>query len=144
VFDWVMENIDPPRSRTCGVRHRNGSCPSALVFPARNGGARDDRNFSRRVLHPALEDAGLSHLGVTLHDLRHTYASWLIQGGVSPERIADLLGHASLATTQIYAHLARARHDELAAALRPGNAARSAVQSAGATRLLPGMKTMRA
>lgn len=139
VFDWVTENLDEPRSFSgCGIPHREGACRSALVFPARGGGVRDDRNFSRRVLKPALEDAGLSHLGVTLHDLRHTYASWLVQGGVSLERIADLLGHASLSTTQIYAHLAPARHDELAAALRPGGAQRNAVKSEPATHLLPG------
>lgn len=124
VFDWVMENIERPKELApCPVKHREGKCRSGLVFPAKNGGARDDRNFARRVLAPAMEDAGIAELGATLHDLRHTYASWLIQGGVPIERISELLGHASLSTTQIYAHLAPARHDELAAALRPGRVA---------------------
>lgn len=127
VFDWVTSNIDrPEKLNGCGLPHREGKCRSGLVFPARNGGARDDRNFSRRVLSPALKDAGLEMLGVTLHDLRHTYASWLIQNEIRIERISDLLGHASLSTTQIYAHLAPADHDELAAALRPGGVANGA------------------
>lgn len=127
VFDWVMSEIPRPDTvGACPVKHRDGECRSGLVFPAPGGGARDDRNFSRRVLAPALERAGID--GVTLHDLRHTYASWLVQSGVSLERIADLLGHASLSTTQIYTHLAPARHDELEAALtgkRGANGART-------------------
>lgn len=120
VFDWVMENIPVPAKHAgCGVPHRGGRCASSLVFPSHTGKPRDNRNFARRVLRPAMKEAGLEGLGATLHDLRHTYASWLVQGGVSLERISDLLGHSSLNTTQIYAHLAPAKHDELSAALRP-------------------------
>jgi integrase len=43
---------------------------------------------------------------VTLHTLRHTYASWLAQDDVSMAKIAVLLGHSTVTTTQLYAHLA--------------------------------------
>ena len=50
-----------------------------------------------------------------LHMWRHTYASKLVQKGVSLYVIKDLLGHASIQTTQIYAHL---RNEDLHQAVR--------------------------
>lgn len=58
-----------------------------------------------RAFDAARKAAGL--LDVRLHDLRHTYASWLAQDGASMAMIRDLLGHSSLAVTSRYAHLGR-------------------------------------
>lgn len=42
--------------------------------------------------------------GMRVYDLRHTFATWLVQGGASIERVADLLNHADIKMTQVYAH----------------------------------------
>lgn len=124
LFDWIVAELDDsPRPVGCGVKHRTGECESWLVFPGRRGLVRDDRNFSRQILAPALVKAGLEGKGVTLHTLRHTYASWLVQAGIPLERVAQLLGHASISTTQIYAHLAPARHKDIESALGGGQMA---------------------
>ena len=54
--------------------------------------------------HTALEIAGIKDF--TWHDLRHTFASWLIMKGASPRSIAELLGHRGLRMVMRYAHLA--------------------------------------
>ncbi|MEF2979045.1 tyrosine-type recombinase/integrase [Subtercola sp. YIM 133946] len=117
VLPWVVERLQIVSAPSCGLRHKEGMCRSGLLFPAPRGGARDDRNFSQRVWAPAVKAAGLVDLNPTIHDLRHTYASWLIQGGVPIERVSQLLGHASITTTMIYAHLAPVQHDDVAFAL---------------------------
>jgi len=41
-----------------------------------------------------------------LHSLRHTFATWLVQEGVSIYEVQKLLGHSSISVTQVYSHLA--------------------------------------
>jgi integrase len=57
----------------------------------------------KRAWAKVTDKAGLP--GLRIHDLRHTVASWAVARGVSLPTIAKLLGHASTASTQRYAHL---------------------------------------
>lgn len=142
LFQWSVDYLDVPLARGCGIPHRGGElCPSGLVFPAARGGLRDDRNFYRRVMLPALKAAGLEHTGATLHDLRHTYASWLAQDGVPLGRIAELLGHRSITTTEIYAHFSQPNGDDIAHAMRAPGAPRGA--DVEQTSAIPGITPLR-
>lgn len=58
----------------------------------------------RKGFESAREKTGMKH--VRFHDLRHTYASWLVQSGVGLTVVRDLLGHSSLSVTSRYSHLA--------------------------------------
>jgi integrase len=58
----------------------------------------------RREFERARAAAGLPH--VRFHDLRHTYASWLVQSGANMKAVKELLGHTTMAMTDRYAHLA--------------------------------------
>jgi integrase len=79
-------------------------------------------NWRKRSWAPALERANIGH--ARPHDLRHTYASWLVQNGTPIEEVARLRGHASSVVTQRYAHLADTPKDSVLKAL--GNPFRGA------------------
>lgn len=68
-----------------------------LPLPVSNAQLRKSWDIARRTL--GLED-------LRFHDLRHTYASWLVQSGAPIRVVQELLGHTSLAMTMRYSHLA--------------------------------------
>jgi len=94
-----------PEVDQCGVPHLAGSCPGgALVFRGPKGSPLKSSQFGRYILTPAVQLAKLRGR-VRVHDLRHTYASWLIQRGVSFAELARVMGHSSWEVSKRYAHL---------------------------------------
>lgn len=102
------------RRASCGVTHKTGICRSGLALTTPSGTPLRDSNWAG-VWRDAVERAEVGHCRI--HDLRHTYASWLLQQGISLADVGKLLGHVSTATTQKYAHLADTPSEAVLAAL---------------------------
>lgn len=86
------------------------------VFPSSSGTPLDGRNMVREVFEPARRKAKLPK--VRFHDLRHSYASVLIQQGEHPKVISEQLGHASVAITMDrYSHLFESARSDVSSAL---------------------------
>lgn len=79
-----------------------GLGPDDLLFTRPRGSTLTRADFRKRQLQPALRAAGLT--GVTMHSLRHAHASWALAGGATLVEVRDQLGHASIATTELYLH----------------------------------------
>lgn len=94
---------------------------SGHVFEV-NGAVPDHSNWRRRVWLVVLEKAKLET--VRIHDMRHTYASWLIQAGIPLEEVGRLMGHMSPITTRRYAHLAETPREAVLDALSDPSAGR--------------------
>jgi integron integrase len=107
------------------------------LFPAQKPGLDPGSGITRRhhvsdawfqrVLKRAAEKAGLTKR-VTPHVLRHSFATHLLEGGVDIRTVQELLGHASVETTQIYTHVMQ----------KPGLGVRSPLDAADPGRERPG------
>jgi len=80
------------------------SIADELVFPSPKGSVLDPDNLIKRYFLPAVEHAGLRRF--RFHDLRHSYGSFLIQGGASLTYVKEQMGHSSIqVTVDTYGHL---------------------------------------
>ena len=98
------------RARDAIERWRSGArlgLPGARrrpeLFLSKSGRPLDRTSAWRRVKAAALA-AGLDHR-ISPHTLRHSFASHLIEGGADLRSVQEMLGHASIRTTEVYTHL---------------------------------------
>ncbi len=112
----VSERAKEALSQWIAVRPKDP--PSRYLFPSRNG-----KHFTRVRLFQLLKElavrAGLDPAGVSPHVLRHAFATHLLEGGADLRVLQTLLGHADIATTQIYTHVDAARLVELVNSRHP-------------------------
>ncbi len=90
---------------------------SPFLFPGPSGNPLTRQAFWYRIKAMALQ-AGV-RTSLSPHTLRHAFATHLLNHGADLRVVQMLLGHASLSTTQIYTHVARARLQALHAAHHP-------------------------
>jgi integrase/recombinase XerD len=114
--DWLRRWLGEGRPPLLALHH---------VAPARGGpvflgdrGRRLARQQAFAIVKTAARAAGLGD-GVSPHTLRHSFATHLLEGGADLRIVQELLGHASISTTQLYTHLTGERVREVYARAHP-------------------------
>jgi integrase/recombinase XerD len=90
-----------------------GDKSNPWLFPSRGAGGRLTRRRFAQMLDEAAVGAGIDRDKVSPHVLRHAFATHLLEGGADLRVVQTLLGHADIATTQIYTHVASDRLREV-------------------------------
>ncbi len=111
-LDSLCAYISTARPELIAAHQQKGGQNSALFISTR--GSRMPASSLRARFKKWSTAAGLPS-NITPHAMRHTYATELLDGGADLRSVQELLGHASLSTTQIYTHLTT---DRLKGALR--------------------------
>ncbi len=102
VGSYARAAVDAYLARARPELSRRGRASARLFLGAR--GAPLSRQGAWLVIQAAAERAQLS-AHVSPHTFRHSFATHLLQGGADVRVVQELLGHASVATTQIYTHV---------------------------------------
>jgi integrase/recombinase XerD len=101
-LDWLRRWIDAPRIALLALGHVAPDRGGPLFLGDRGG--RLARQQAWAAVKRAAARAGLAGR-VSPHTLRHSFATHLLEGGADLRIVQELLGHASISTTQLYTHL---------------------------------------
>lgn len=103
---FIPLNVEACQALLGRKRFRAQYCPdSPWVFAHKNG---ERVQYMQNGYEAACRRAGIKDFRV--HDLRHTFASWLVSAGVPLLEVKELLGHSTIEMTERYAHLAPDNH----------------------------------
>ena len=102
VGSYARAALDAYLTRARPELSRRGKATPRLFLGAR--GAPLSRQSAWLVIQDAADRAGLT-AHVSPHTMRHSFATHLLQGGADVRVVQEVLGHASVATTQIYTHV---------------------------------------
>ena len=117
-------NIHAQTAIAAWLEVRDGSLPkgaktSKYLFPSRSA----DGHITRRRCHQMLKalalKAGIDPEKLSPHVLRHAFATHLVEGGADLRSVQTMLGHADIATTQIYTHVAKDRLTSVVSSAHP-------------------------
>ncbi|WP_081531917.1 site-specific tyrosine recombinase XerD [Rhodovulum sp. P5] len=108
LVDWLAE-----RDAAEDAARQKGRPASKFLFPSRGKLGHLTRHRFYSLIKELAVTAGVSPDKVTPHTLRHAFATHLLAGGADLRSIQMLLGHADLATTEIYTHVLDDRLKEL-------------------------------
>jgi integrase/recombinase XerD len=106
-------------------RGKAGIAAARYVFPSRGVEGHLTRRRCHQLLKGLASKAGIDPGRLSPHVLRHAFATHLVEGGADLRSVQTLLGHADIATTQIYTHVAGDRLKQTVESAHPLSRARS-------------------